>query len=409
MNQQAIVRLHSPREWEAERLADVVSAVFSPDHEMWSTDSGAVAITDGTSNTPPIWFVDVVFIGAPYCAAEIVGPRAETIAFAKACARAFSASASDVSIDLDLVDDAGWANRTPREQISRGEYYEDATPLVPRVIDMPVEVIEFSPWISALIASAQAEPHSLIIRTPESTRISPYMRRIFDTFQVLWIRETADGPVEGITGLGYNWTSDGVLELAEGRKVPYFTPDGLRIRLQVLHPLDDTEAVGEASERLLAATVGLPHVRVGRTEISRVPWDRELVVGTSAEVSPELITWCLSGPGTRGTLDLIPATQGVLEDIFLELPAGESKLSSADARALWDQFKEYMPLGFVIAEGMEATTRLVHESAEHALKDDLDPWEGGFGYLGYLGGNPGGKNAGEGPDGSLASDEAAPE
>ena len=58
---------------------------------------------------------------------------------------------------------------------------------------------------------------------------------------------------------------------------------------------------------------------------------------------------------------------------------------------------------------MEATTRLVHESAEHALKDDLDPWEGGFGYLGYLGGNPGGKNAGEGPDGSLASDEAAPE
>ena len=409
MNQQAIVRLHSPREWEAERLAEVVSAVFSPDYEMWPTDSGAVAITDGTSNTPPIWFVDVVFIGAPYCAAEIVGPRAETIAFAKACARAFSASASDVSIDLDLVDDAGWANRTPREQISRGEYYEDATPLVPRVIDMPVEVIEFSPWISALIASAQAEPHSLIIRTPESTRISPYMRRIFDTFQVLWIRETADGPVEGITGLGYDWTSDGVLELAEGRKVPYFTPDGLRIRLQVLHPLDDTEAVGEASERLLAATVGLPHVRVGRTEISRVPWDRELVVGTSAEVSPELITWCLSGPEMRGTLDLVPSNQGVLEDIFLELPVGESRLSSADARALWDQFKEYMPLGFVIAEGMEATTRLVHESAEHALKDDLEPWEGGYGYLGYLGGKPEGASVGERSDASSTSGEAAPE
>lgn len=409
MNQQAIVRLHSPREWEAERLAEVVSAVFSPDYEMWPTDSGAVAITDGTSNTPPIWFVDVVFIGAPYCAAEIVGPRAETIAFAKACARAFSASASDVSIDLDLVDDAGWANRTPREQISRGEYYEDATPLVPRVIDMPVEVIEFSPWISALIASAQAEPHSLIIRTPESTRISPYMRRIFDTFQVLWIRETADGPVEGITGLGYNWTSDGVLELAEGRKVPYFTPDGLRIRLQVLHPLDDTEAVGEASERLLAATVGLPHVRVGRTEISRVPWDRELVVGTSAEVSPELITWCLSGPDMRGSLDLVPANEGVLEDIFLELPAGESKLSSADARALWEQFKEFMPLGFVIAEGLEATTRLVHESSEHAIKDDLEPWEGGYGYIGYLGGKPESAGAGEGSDGSAASGEAAPE
>ncbi|QEU10928.1 DUF6177 family protein [Dermabacter vaginalis] len=409
MNQQAIVRLHSPREWEAERLAEVVSAVFSPDYEMWPTDSGAVAITDGTSNTPPIWFVDVVFIGAPYCAAEIVGPRAETIAFAKACARAFSASASDVSIDLDLVDDAGWANRTPREQISRGEYYEDATPLVPRVIDMPVEVIEFSPWISALIASAQAEPHSLIIRTPESTRISPYMRRIFDTFQVLWIRETADGPVEGITGLGYNWTSDGVLELAEGRKVPYFTPDGLRIRLQVLHPLDDTEAVGEASERLLAATVGLPHVRVGRTEISRVPWDRELVVGTSAEVSPELITWCLSGPDMRGSLDLVPANEGVLEDIFLELPAGESKLSSADARALWEQFKEFMPLGFVIAEGLEATTRLVHESSEHAIKDDLEPWEGGYGYLGYLGGKPESGSAGEGADASSASDEAQAE
>ncbi|MDU5168803.1 MAG: hypothetical protein E6224_09560, partial [Haemophilus parainfluenzae] len=169
MNQQAIVRLHSPREWEAERLADVVSAVFSPDHEMWSTDCDAVAITDGTSTTPPIWFVDDAVIAAPYCAAEIVGPRAETIALAKACARAFSASASDVSINVDLVDDAGWANRTPREQISRGEYYEDDTPLVPRVIDMPVEVIEYSPWISALIASAQAEPHSLIIRTPERT------------------------------------------------------------------------------------------------------------------------------------------------------------------------------------------------------------------------------------------------
>ena len=120
MNQQAIVRLHSPREWEAERLADVVSAVFSPDHEMWSTDCDAVAITDGTSNTPPIWFVDDAVIAAPYYAAEIVGPRAETIALAKACARAFSASASDVSIDVDLVDDAGWADRTPREQISRG-------------------------------------------------------------------------------------------------------------------------------------------------------------------------------------------------------------------------------------------------------------------------------------------------
>ena len=48
MNQQAIVRLHSPREWEAERLAEVVSAVFSQDHEMWSTDCDTVAITDGT-------------------------------------------------------------------------------------------------------------------------------------------------------------------------------------------------------------------------------------------------------------------------------------------------------------------------------------------------------------------------
>ena len=409
MNQQAIVRLHSPREWEAERLADVVSAVFSPDHEMWSTDCDAVAITDGTSNIPPIWFVDDAVIAAPYYAAEIVGPRAETIALAKACARAFSASASDVSIDVDLVDDAGWANRTPREQISRGEYYEDDTPLVPRVIDMPVEVIEYSPWISALIASAQAEPHSLIIRTPERTRITPYMRRIFETFQVLWIRETAEGPVEGITGLGYDWTSDGVLEQAEGRSVAHFTPQSLRIRLQVLHPLDDTEAVGEASERLLAATVGLPSVRVGRSEISRAPWDRETVVGMSAEASPAMITWCLSGPEMRGTLDLVPSNQGVLEDIFLELPVGESRLSSADARALWDQFKEYMPIGFVIAEGMEATTRLVHESAEHALKDDLEPWEGGFGYLGYLGGNPAGENAGEESDASVASGEAAPE
>ena len=130
-----------------------------------------------------------------------------------------------MSIDADLVDDEGWSNRTPLEQIQRGAYYEDDTPLVPRVIDMPVEVVEFSPWISALIASAQAEPHSLIIRTPESTRVSPYMRRIFETFQVLWIRETADGPVEGIMGLGYNWNSEGVLEPAVGRSVPHYTPD----------------------------------------------------------------------------------------------------------------------------------------------------------------------------------------
>ena len=409
MNQQAIVRLHGPREWDAERLAEVVSAVFTPEHEIWTTDSPAIAITDGTEAIAPLWFMPEAESQPGFYAAELVGPRAETIAFAKACARAFSASAKDVSIDADLVDDEGWSNRTPLEQIQRGAYYEDDTPLVPRVIDMPVEVVEFSPWISALIASAQAEPHSLIIRTPESTRVSPYMRRIFETFQVLWIRETADGPVEGIMGLGYNWNSEGVLEPAVGRSVPHYTPDGLRIRLQVLHPLDDTVDVGEASERLLAATVGIPHVRVGRTEISRGPWDKRLVVSTSAQASPEMITWCLSGPDMRGSLDLVPANEGVLEDIFLELPAGESKLSSADARALWEQFKEFMPLGFVIAEGLEATTRLVHESSEHAIKDDLEPWDGGYGYLGYLGGRPAGESAGEGSDASSASDEAQAE
>lgn len=409
-DEQAIIRIYSSLEWDAERLADVVSAVFSPEYTIWSTDGDMVAITDGTDRTPPLWFCDEAASTVSYYAAEIVGPRAEARAFAKGCARAFAASVTDVSIDPDLAEDSGWAHRVPRESIGRGAYYEDETPLVPRVVDMPVEVIEFSPWISALIQSAQQEPHSLIIRTPESTRITPFMRRVFETFQVLWIRETANGPVEGITGVGYSWSNDGKLDEAEHEhKLPSFTPDGLRIRLQVLHPLDDTIAVGEASERLLAATVGLRHVTLGRTEISRAPWQKEVAVALSALASPQPGSWCLGGPGMRGTLDLFPSQQGVMEDVFLELPSGRDPLSQADAIALWEQFKEFMPLGFVIAEGAHASTRLVHESAEHAEKDDLEPWEGGFGYLGYLGGNPGGENAGEGSDGSLASDEAAPE
>ncbi|ANP26659.1 hypothetical protein DAD186_01000 [Dermabacter vaginalis] len=410
MDQQAIIRLHSSREWTAEALADVVSAVFTPEHELWSTDGDAIAITDASCSTPPIWFIEEALTAAPYYAAEIVGPRAETIAFAKACAREFAATATDVSIDQQLVDDPGWAARRPREELKRGAFYEDGSPLVPRIVDMPVAVLDFGPWISSLIKSAKEESHSLVIRTPESTTITPYMRRLFYTFQVVWIRETANGPVEALTGLPFSWSDEGLLgEPEDDRERAQVAFSNLIIRLQILHPLDDTGTVSEATERLLAATVGLPNVTVGRTEISRVPWDRELVVKMSAEASPEPFLWCVDGGPMHGTLDILPSNQGVLEDLTIELPKGRTPVSESDARALWDMVKEYLPLGFIIAEGGETSTVLVHESSEHAEKDGLEPWDGGYGYLGYLGGRPAGESAGEGSDASSASDEAQAE
>lgn len=224
-------------------------------------------------------------------------------------------------------------------------------------------------------------PGPVVVRTPATTRVSAGMRRLLRHHWVVWVREEAGGPVEGLSGAPLRW-QDGALVPGE-RDAGFADRDSASVRVQVVHAYDDAHDVGVLVERVLDRLGGLASTRCGATEPALGLWDRPSLARAGQQASPEPVLWFVNTTGAAGTLTLLPGRSGILEEIDLEVP-GE-----VDETGLWEAVADLVPVLFTTTAGTELTTAVVHEQFAESLGPDVEVL--GQGYLTVLRPGPDGR------------------
>ncbi|WP_143554030.1 DUF6177 family protein [Serinicoccus sp. CUA-874] len=197
--------------------------------------------------------------------------------------------------------------------------------------------------------AGRSHERPLVLRTPAGSRPSAVLRRLLRDHWAIWVREEPGGPVEGLSGLPMRW-QDGTL-VPDRRAAGRPDRDTASLRVQVLHPLDETQDIGLLTSRVIESLDGHP-ASVGLTEPALHPWDAGLLAQTARSSAPEPVTWVVEMGEASGTVTLTSSPRGVLEDLSLEV--------DAVVETVWPAVSDLLPLMMLTTRGGELTGAVLH-------------------------------------------------
>lgn len=364
---------------DGEMLLTTAVDALSEHHNAARGPRGSIVISDPTRPHLYAWIAESEPPGsAGSYSLDIVGAQDVAAPLAIAYAKKIRSPLTDLT--LRKPGDA-WDSRTPSGAFTATAAVEAA----PTVLDV-------GPWIMAAREALSELDRPIVVRTPEATRVSPVMRRFLRTGWMIWVRETAAGPVEGLSGTPIQWEADGSFTLPEppveagagessapraehtanSGETPHSVktqhsvavPDMLRV--SVLHAVEDAHDIGLLTERVLeylGGSIEQQSAHYGWGERGLSPWDRRELQELGKAASPNTSAWCLLSRSLHGTVAFRPTPSGIVEEIDADLAA------PVDTRALWDAIRDLVPLTYTVTGAEHIAAHLTHASIDADIAD----------------------------------------
>lgn len=337
--------------------ADILRAVraaLSGQHVLSKGSGSTIVVTEPVEGGQHLWVSEAAPPGGQgNFVLDFVGPAN----MAPAVAQTYAHSIGTRAVNLTATElDHAWLAREPARQLGSFSY-----------IDAPAQKLTYGPWLRAVSdAVTDSRPRPVVIRTPGETTPSPIMRLLLATGWAVWIKYTAEGPVEGLTGIPVRVGSSGTIGFVEpdpGVTAAETEDISTRVlyRAGVLHARDGVQEIGVLSERLIEGVGGpgqLARARYGWSEVATAPFNRFAMQAEGARRSPQASMWCLDAGTLYGTVTFTPVPAGILEEVDIESSAVR------DQAAVWDHIADLAPLVFTCVAGDVMAAHLEHESLQ---------------------------------------------
>ncbi|AMM21750.1 hypothetical protein AX769_18360 [Frondihabitans sp. PAMC 28766] len=241
------------------------------------------------------------------------------------------------------------------------------------LVESRARVIRLSPALADLLARPVALGRTLVLLTPESSRVTIGLRSALVAARAVWAVVTADGYRDGITGIDHH-----TLDEAAAGHAPDIEPsadfDGLppsisaasevttqlSVDVTLLHRATHDTLLGGAVESISAAIGGYRPLAWGLSEPLEKSWDRWVLTQDARHRAPDPTRIIVEGEHVSAAVTTRVTDRGLEETVALtaDVPGGRAGLDAAIERlraALGDLTRTSLPtFALVLAREGEA-------------------------------------------------------
>ncbi|WP_121368082.1 DUF6177 family protein [Frondihabitans australicus] len=219
------------------------------------------------------------------------------------------------------------------------------------LVESRAQVVRLSAPLVDLLARPLAAGRTLVLLTPETSRLTIGLRSALVAAKARWMVTTAGGFRDGLSGLEHTSLDEAV---AAAHVVPVDSdeddPDGadgssgprrsggetgsstqLSVDVTILHRGDNDTLLGGALEALTEAIGGYRPVAWGSSEPLERPWDRWVLTQDARHRAPEPTRIMVEGEHVSAAVTARVTARGIEETVALtaDVPGGPAGLDAA--------------------------------------------------------------------------------